>query len=142
MLRNLINRLFLRKEIRSKTGTLHFKRWGVETPWFGLLVHFIARGDEDKHMHDHPFRFSSYIISGGYYEHVDGAVIPYEPGDFIRHEPGEPHRVELYKDKHGNQIPCWSFVIIGKRLPTWGYHTEKGWVENQAYRKMKHEGKL
>lgn len=139
MLQNLINRIFLRKEIISRKGELHFKRWGIETPWLGMYVHYIAKSDEDEHMHDHPWPFSSVILSGGYYEHVEGAVLEWRPFETVRRSAREPHRIELFRDKDGNQIPTWSFVIVGKRLPSWGYHTEIGWIDSETYRQLKNE---
>ena len=57
------------KEIRSKKGELHFKRWRIlSTPWFNIFLHFINRADEDKDLHDHPWSFWSIILKGGYIE--------------------------------------------------------------------------
>lgn len=47
--------IFLIKEIKSKTGDLHFRRWRIiETPWFSIYVHGIYKADEEAHLHDHP----------------------------------------------------------------------------------------
>ena len=63
--------LFLVKEIKSKAGELHFRRWRfLETPWFGIYLHYIAKADEDKHPHDHPWSFVGIILWGGYEEFV------------------------------------------------------------------------
>lgn len=44
-------------------------RWRlIQTPWFGIYLHFIHREDLDRHPHDHPWTFWSFVLRGGYEE--------------------------------------------------------------------------
>jgi hypothetical protein len=57
------------KEIKSKDGKLHFRRWSLlDTPWFKIYIHGIYGPDEDLHLHNHPWDFKSFILSGSYIE--------------------------------------------------------------------------
>jgi hypothetical protein len=150
-MREVIRTLFLVKEIISKDGLVHFRRWRIlATPWFNIYIHNILRSDEEAHPHDHPWNFLSFILKGGYTE----AWLPFyedvayrngvpllnstrKPGTVVYHDAKDFHKLTLLKDS------AWTLVFtFGKRRPTWGYQTEQGWFEQKAYRELKHEGKL
>lgn len=134
-MRWLIRKLFLLKEIVSREGVLHFRRYGFECKWFGVYLHNILVHDKDKHMHDHPWPFFSLILKGGYVEKTLEGLVVCTPLTFVVHKAHEPHQVvELFG-------PTWTFVLRGPRRDKWGYHTEKGWVDHDTYRKEKHAKK-
>jgi hypothetical protein len=156
---NFFRKLFLIREIFSKEGVLHFQRWRLlSTRWGSLFVHYIARSDEDKHMHDHPWDFWSLILSGGYYETsqrspwsiapariadymdgiakiVDGRLITKcAPGYLVMREARDFHQITLIK-------PTWTLVWVGPRIhEPWGYLTEEGWMNHVEYRNKKQQG--
>lgn len=69
LLSKLINSLLLVKEIKSKQGEVHFRRYRLlQTPWFAIYIHHILISDQDKDMHDHPWNFTSVILEGAYRE--------------------------------------------------------------------------
>jgi len=138
--------LFLVKEITSKTGVLHFRRWRLfDSPWFGIYIHYIAKSDEDGHPHDHPWPFISFILGGGYIEELhsvrtDGSVTTQTflnvPGDIrFRKAKGQFHKILSLLN------PTWTLVIHGPKKPTWGYLTEDGWMDHQKYREEKRKGR-
>lgn len=150
-MREVIRSLFLVKEIISKDGLVHFRRWRIlATPWFNIYIHNILRSDEEAHPHDHPWNFLSFILKGGYSEewlpfYEDTAFASGEPmiksvrrpGTFVYHDAKDFHKLTLLKNS------AWTLVFtFGKRRPTWGFQTEQGWIEHKAYRELKHEGKL
>ena len=69
-MKEVIRTFFLAKEIISKDGVVHFRRYRLlSTPWFNIYIHNILRSDEDAHFHDHPWGFFSFILNctkGGY----------------------------------------------------------------------------
>lgn len=142
----LIDKLFLVKKIVSREGQLHFRRWRlIQTPWFAVFIHHIARSDEDKDPHSHPFNFTSFILRGGYQELVmwwDSILDPapamkihtIRAGEYLTRRSHEFHKITLLDSK-----PVWSLVFIGRRTPEWGYLTKEGrYYESKQYRKMKH----
>lgn len=135
------NMKFLIKEIRSKTGELHFQRYRIlETPWFNIYLHYIAKSDEDRDPHNHPWSFRSLILRGGYAEWiwegdetkllVDRRV--YRPGSVaVSLSQKLYHKIVLDK-------PTWTLVLTGRRHEKpWGYLTEDGFVDFETYRKRK-----
>jgi hypothetical protein len=150
-MREVIRTLFLVKEIVSKEGKVHFRRWRIlATPWFNIYIHNILRSDEEAHPHDHPWNFLSFVLKGGYSEewlhfyedkaYQKGAPLlksVRRPGTFVYHDAKDFHKLTLLKGS------AWTLVFtFGKRRPSWGYQTEQGWLEHKAYRELKYEGKL
>jgi hypothetical protein len=150
-MREVIRTLFLVKEIISKDGKIHFRRWRIlATPWFNIYIHNILRSDEEAHPHDHPWNFLSFILKGGYSEewlpfyedkaYQNGSSLiksVRRPGTFVWHDAKDFHKLTLLKDS------AWTLVFtFGKYRPSWGFQTEHGWLEHKTYRELKHEGKL
>jgi hypothetical protein len=104
-----------------------------------LYLHKFYRGDEDPHMHDHPWDFTSLILTQGYWEEVPGfSGLPDEKytrfdstygadGDYryryffprfsLLHRLAEhKHRVIL-KDS----TPVWTLVLTEPKRRKWGF---------------------
>jgi len=155
-LTRLIRRLFLVKEIVSKEGNVHFRRYRLlATPWFNIYIHQILRSDEDKHFHDHPWHFLSYILKGSYYEKwrtYPNFIFEYSTIWSSKPPPGvpkmRPRRVIKHhaEDTHSLTLltpEVWTLVFTTGRERVWGYRLDDGsWIDFKSYREMKREGKL
>lgn len=112
----------------------------VGTPWGDIKVHHILRPDIARDPHDHPWPFVAVILRGGYTEEV-----PYpswRPGWPLmrlkgrRRRPGHIYRaaatyVHRLDEVHGD---CWSLVVSGRRVHTWGFHASDGtWTRWDRY---------
>lgn len=99
------------------------KRWRLlQTPLFGLYIHFIYREDFDQVPHDHPWRFWSFVIRGGYTESLwPDARVPHAVQNTIkrgrlRYFPlGAAHRITFVKPK------TITLVLVGPKCRTWGF---------------------
>lgn len=144
VLDSLVRKFLLVKEIVSKDGGVHFRRYRLlQTPWFAIYVHNIRQSDMDADMHDHPWNFMSFILEGAYFEDVK-----YPPnflaihsgkhysGSMIRHKAEDAHRITLISDE------VWTLVFTSGRERYWGYQTRAGWIGHKEYRILKNEGKL
>jgi hypothetical protein len=140
----ILKKLFLVKEIRSSTGKLHFRRFRLlSTPFGSIYVHHILQSDTDKYMHDHPWSFVSFILEGAYTEECSyppydafvstSYVNQYYSGDLVFHRASDSHKITLISDQ------VWSLVFVSKPFRQWGYSTPRGWLNNEEYRKYKHE---
>lgn len=140
----LIRKLFLVKEIISQEGELHFQRYRLlATPWFNLYLHRISKSDEDKHSHDHPWNFWSWILWGSYREvyslppsHLAVHYATYRPGQVARHAALDAHSITLLTPV------VWTLVLTTGRSRVWGYQTKQGWIDFKSYRSLKRLGKL
>lgn len=137
MLKNLFKKLFLIKEISSKNGELHFRRWRLlHTPIFSIYIHQIFKSDEDAHMHSHPFNYVTYLLRGAYYEENYGSSnILYGAGMVGKKHNSQYHRITVLE-------PTTTLVFaIWPRVP-WGYNVDGEFVDHEIYRQMKNDNSL
>lgn len=134
---------FLVKEIRSKTGELHFRRWRIiETSRFSVYIHGIYKADEDKHMHDHPWDYTRIILSGFYDECFINEAGRQEstvttPWKIIKRKAEMLHTIrELYTKR------VFTLFITGRKRREWGYRVDNQWIDHVTYRRLKNEGRL
>lgn len=142
LIKNFINKYFLVKEIKSKTGELHFRRYRlIECSMFALYIHFINKHDEDLHYHSHPWNFWSLILKGGYEENFTSKN-ERENSTHIRKFLSLGFR--FYDDYHKVVklfSPTWTLVLTSPRNVnyTWGYLVNGKHVNFDEYRKNKNE---
>jgi hypothetical protein len=98
----------------------------VDIP-FNIYLHKILLSDEPI-LHDHPWNWGTFIISGGYYEHTPEGTFWRGPGNFRTHKSTDSHWLELKDDQ-----PCYTLFWHGKRTRTWGFITEAGWEDYQTF---------
>ncbi len=127
----------------------YMRRWILRTPFGMLRLHHILRSDTDRHLHDHPFDFVSFLLTGGYHEAVpcphcdrfdgtndgcyrckEGLKTQYWPRfSVVRKRAEDLHRLTLDK-------PIWTLVFSGLKRREWGFQTENGWVPASNYQEM------
>ena len=146
--------LFLVKEIRSKDGELHFKRWRlISTPWFSIYIHGIYKEDEDLHLHDHPWNYTSLILRGYFTERsMSYDVIKSDDSEWRNKRVSErvigPFRLINRKAEQFHKIlklhskAVYTLFFVGKRKREWGYDVNGKWIDHETYRKLKNENKL
>ena len=132
MIKWLLRKLFLVREIKSRKGDVHFRRYRLlDLPSFKIYLHNIILTDRDRHMHDHPYDFTSFILKGSYIETTLLDKKRFGVFDRNRKKAHECHKLEI---ENG---PIWTLVFAGRRKREWGYRTELGWVNNDKYREIK-----
>jgi len=144
MIKKIINKLFLVKEIRSQEGELHFQRYRLfSSPWLRFYIHKICLSDFDHHMHTHPWNFFSLILKGGYeqeyWDHSKNnktSFMKVRAFDILNMGRYEAHKITLTKS------PTWTFVIAYGGKGPWGYSTDNGFIEHKRYRELKNKGWL
>lgn len=154
IIERLLCKLFPHADImRNGTQDLYLRRWFIypRDKDFGknkgkgrLYLHKFYRGDEDLYLHDHPWPFTSMILTRGYWEETldfDAAtqgtgtnacysVGPdgdyrtqqwYRPFSILRRPAKWKHRVLL-----DNGDPVWTIVKTGPKERSWGF-----WVKGR-----------
>lgn len=104
---------------------------------FNVYIHKFLKGDPDD-VHDHPWPYATFILSGGYYEWIpqfnaDGTksceVRKWRgPGHFRICRPDSYHRVEL---KPG--VTAWTLFMPGPHKRQWGFLVDNKWIHNDNY---------
>ena len=118
-----------------------------------IRVHKILRSDDDRHLHDHPWRWASWILRGRYCEvtpALNPNIVPptgryrrsyvtdlaggtceyrwYGEGSFRARRPTDRHRLIV---DAGESV--WTLFIMGPRVQEWGFYTPAGKVPWHQY---------
>lgn len=127
------------KEIKSKEGELHFRRWNIiSTPWFKICLHAIYKADEDKHLHNHPWNFWSFVLKGSYTERLPNFKLnPRFAGTYAYRQRDQFHKIE---DLHSPVV--YTFNVMWNFRDTWGYEVKGKYVDHETYRRMKRDNLL
>lgn len=122
------------KEITSKNGTVHFRRYLLfKTRWFYCYLHKIYKADEDLHLHNHPWNYWGIILSGGYEEETPNGV------NFRGWlSCGGGNISKFHKIKTLFKTPTISLFFTGVKTYDWGYLTSEGVINHEVYRQRKH----
>jgi hypothetical protein len=114
---------------------IYLRRWHLlpRNRWFKVYLHNFLRSDEDRAMHDHPYRNVSILLSGSYIEWFKGDELtewamrrpwrPWAPWRLTFRRAETAHRVQLIAG-----APVWTLFVTGPRIREWGFHCPRGWV--------------
>lgn len=106
----------------------------VQTPWFGVYLHWIYLPDDDRDMHDHPWSFWSLIVRGGYTERtqttisgvrltgLDPVLRRHRTFSLHKHPLARAHRIVDLRPK------TITLLLVGRRCREWGFYTDQGFV--------------
>ena len=94
---------------------------------FNAYLHKILLSDEPT-LHDHPWNWGTFIISGGYFEHTPKGTFWRGPGSWRIKKSTDFHWLELKKNK-----PCKTLFWHGRKMRTWGFLTEDGWMDYRTF---------
>lgn len=132
VIHGVLNRLFQKRDIVID-GELYLRRWyvsgrGTDAQWF---LHNIRKPDAGRDLHDHPWDFTTKILSGGYVEKIEdynadgtslySGVMPRLPGDEVNHLATHTHRITYV------QPGTYTLVKAGPARRTWGF-----WVSERV----------
>lgn len=104
-----------------------------------IRIHRIKKSDDDRALHDHPWKFVTVILKGGYYEvrpiysdwycfvgdSTEVVTQRYQSGESIKwHGPGSI-LVRRHTDFHRLIVPeggeAWTMFCTGKYMHKWGF---------------------
>lgn len=142
---------------RLAPGGYYMKRWILRLPFgFTVRLHLILRSDADRHLHDHPFDFTSLLLTGGYTEITPCPLCEHGYRLYGSESDGHERCDHCYgsarqstkfprfslnrkraEDVHALTLekPVLTLVFAGPKRRDWGFHTEDGWVDNEHYGK-------
>lgn len=136
-------------------GEVYLRRWFISPrnpkdskQWSRLYLHKFCKSDNLRDLHDHPWPYRTFILTGGYWEHsfnpeyrksehiepfIKSAFNKtrkkwYGPFSSFKRGAKWTHAVEL-KDER----PAWTLFMTGPKERSWGFHTDKGWCWHNHY---------
>lgn len=117
----------------------YLTRRGVNTPWLGIYIHNIDAPDPGHDLHNHPWKFGTFILRGGYSEEFAyqvGIVRPTTTVPFFRVWNQRSFHVVNLDEAHRiyDVIPGTKTVVIrGRKVRPWGFYTPNGYVDEENY---------
>lgn len=114
----LIKKNFITKEIIGEEcpelGPLLIRYKLFKSKRLGsVYFHLLLRTDPSP-LHDHPWSFTSLILSSGYTEESQKGKNFYKPGTILHRPARWRHRLEI-------DNPAWTLVFAGPRKREWGF---------------------
>lgn len=130
---------------------------GLLSRWKTARIHEILKSDADRHLHDHPWSYTSIILKGSYAEVTHWALqseaerwarkerrqggmyfneeagrwelrLIYTAGDVLRRPAGFPHRLVVEPGKSVTTL-----FIMGNYQNKWGFYTPEGKIYWRDY---------
>ena len=100
---------------------------------FNIFLHKFLKSDPDD-LHDHPWRYFTFILRGGYWEYTPTGKHWRGPGHFRVCNSESLHRIEVEPGVH-----AWSLFIPFSKVREWGFIKENKWIPHYTY--LKHPEK-
>lgn len=127
------------KEIKSKDGILHFRRWSIfQSKFFSIYIHGIYKEDNDLHLHNHPWNILTIILKGSYIEQLWNTEVK---RGFLNI--GFRNRYQYHKIKKLTSDKVFTLAFVfGKRNNKWGYSVNDNHIIHTVYRKEKNKSEL
>ena len=123
MIRRLIDRIFRLEEINGRERCpTYLYRWTLaKFGPYSLYLHHFVRDDWSLDLHDHPKRFISIGLKGGYTEITPKGRTTFR-SPWVRTFPAEHvHRLQMARGWLGEIRDCWTLVITLKAVRPWGF---------------------
>lgn len=103
---------------------------------FNVYIHHFV-GSDDLDLHDHPWGFLSFILSGGYWEISEKGKTWIKPGSLIIRKSNWRHRIEI----DPSHPDCYTLLVRGMRVREWGYWVQGVFVTWRKHLQGKQEDK-
>lgn len=114
--------------------------WGK---WGKIYLHHFVADDWSLDLHDHPKRFISIGLKGGYIEWTPCTICTTPCGFNNRSVFSAPwtrsfpathiHRIEMFRDASGKALDCWTLVIVLRSVRDWGFWHRGQFIPWRAY---------
>ena len=126
------------KEIKSKDGVVHFRRWElIKTRWFSIWLHGIYEADKDLHLHNHPWDYKSVVLKGSYIEETNDGQNTLKPGTFTSRNGAQFHKIKKLLTKK-----VYTLFMVSPVRRDWGYIVNGRFIQHEDYRKLKRGGEV
>lgn len=126
-----------RLSLATQEGVVYLDRLRlVQTPWFGVYLHWIRTPDPDLDPHDHPWTFWSFVVRGAYEE----MKWPFPSVSMQQRQPWRyrrwsRHRMDKFSAHYITAVEpnTVTLVVVGPRTRNWGFWTPSGFMPWQQY---------
>ncbi len=126
------------KEIKSKEGILHFRRWSIfQSKYFSIFIHGIYKEDNDLHLHNHPWNLFTFVLKGSYIEEIETGINLRNFSNCAYRTRNKYHKIKTLLSKEVFTLA----LVFGKRNDNWGYLVDNKHIIHTDYRQKKNGNK-
>jgi len=149
MFTRLLDRCFTCEEINGHGRCpTYLYRWTLFQPkrpraiWrgFGIYLHKFVGDDWSHDLHDHPKRFISIGLRGGYCEVTPMLGVDADAWWMVSHTVYLAPWIRTFPANHIHRIvllhhrkPCWTLVIVLRTVRQWGFWHQGNWIHWKEY---------
>ncbi len=127
-------------------GTNYMTRYFIipRNRWFNVYLHRYTGSDDDRALHDHPWKSVSFLLKGRITEILEDGINhpPESEFDVLNNMQlvmeGKIKRIKKFKPvvrspEHKHRLcietkTAWTIFMTGPKVRDWGFHCNKGWV--------------
>lgn len=131
--------MLLRKytHIHGENGVLYMRRWWIfnryDKPWHikwlpSIRLHHILVPDQDRHEHDHPWTFRTFVLKGWYIEQRGHRAYVRDRGYTGKLKHGQYHRIAAVAPGG-----VWTLFITFRKRSSWGFLVDGKHVDHREY---------
>lgn len=100
----------------------------INTPWFGIKIHWFKAPDPDEHCHDHPWWFFSFLLKGSYQEQRQ-SFVPVGQSYMLTENTERTRRRFSWAFRRATDVhritrctkECVTLVINGPKQKSWAF---------------------
>jgi hypothetical protein len=108
-------------------GCTYLIRWVIDFWFFSIRLHHWVGSDDQRHMHDHPWWFWTFVFRGGYVERTEHGNIMLRAPTLAFRKAEHKHTVRVTKSG------SWSLLLCGPEKRAWGF-----WVDGRFRKRSKY----
>lgn len=119
-------------------GEGYLLRWWIvpRNRFCNVYLHRINRSDDDRALHDHPWRNLSILLRGAYREVTPEGSRVRRAGAIVLRRATQLHRLEVVDG------PVWTLFVTGPRVREWGFQCPQGWVDWSVFTDPSDTGRI
>lgn len=132
-LRDLDGGLYMGRWRVIDEGTLASRLLELLTGYASCRVHHIMREDHDRDLHNHPFRYRTFVLDGFYAERLTD-IDNYQRGDLLvagdtgTGSPDKFHRITVVPPEG-----VWTLFFMSRNTGEWGFLADGKFVSSTRY---------
>lgn len=130
MLKRLLRyNLWFEHDTVRLNGAPYLERWFVYILGRTLRLHKFYRGDDDRAVHNHPWKFWTFpltayweLLGDGTYQKVAAYRWHYRPSSYQHMVQGSHAKADKRGVKFSTPVPFWTIVVTGRKDRSWGFY--------------------
>lgn len=102
-------------------------RWVFNFYFFSIRIHHWLSSDDQRHFHDHPWWYLSWVIKGSYTDITPDGQTERKRWSLKLFSASHQHTVKISK------AGCWTILLTGREKRVWGFWVDGKFKKRNRY---------